>query len=225
MARISIVVPVLDEAPAISAMLAALQPARREGVEVLVVDGGSRDATCSLARPLADAVLHAPRGRASQMNAGAAAASGEILVFLHADTILPPDAIARVERALEDGRHRWGRFDVTIAGSHPMLTVVAMLMNARSRWSAIATGDQAIFVRRDWFRAAGGFPDIPLMEDVALSKALKRLGPPLCLRDTVATSSRRWEQHGVYRTMVLMWSLRLAYWLGADPARLADRYR
>ncbi|HET9580987.1 MAG TPA: TIGR04283 family arsenosugar biosynthesis glycosyltransferase [Usitatibacter sp.] len=224
MAALSIIVPVLDEAEAIGATLRALQPARAMGAEVLVVDGGSRDATCALARPLADRVLQAPRGRAAQMNAGAAAASGRVLLFLHADTVLPPDAASAVESALADGRHAWGRFDVAIGSPHPLLAVVAMLMNARSRWTGIATGDQAVFVRRDAFEAAGGFPSIPLMEDVALSRALKRLSAPAALRLRVVTSGRRWERHGILRTIFLMWRLRAAYALGADPHRLARRY-
>lgn len=224
MPSLSIVVPVLDEAATIAATLAALQPARREGAEVLVVDGGSRDATRSLATPLADRVLQAPRGRASQMNAGAAAATGETLLFLHADTLLPPNAGAIVARALADGRRLWGRFDVAIAGSHPMLAVVAMFMNARSRWTGIATGDQAIFVRRAAFHAAGGYPQIPLMEDVALSRALKHAAAPVTLRERVVTSARRWERNGIFRTILLMWRLRAAYALGADPHRLARRY-
>jgi rSAM/selenodomain-associated transferase 2 len=223
MSKFSIIVPVLDEAARVASTLGALQAARRDGAEVIVVDGGSRDATRALAAPLADAVLQAPRGRAAQMNAGASAASGGILMFLHADTALPAGALAAVERALGSG-HEWGRFDVTIAGSHPMLTVVAMLMNARSRWSGIATGDQAIFVRREAFVAAGGFPQIPLMEDVALSRALKHMSRPAALRERVVTSGRRWERHGIFRTIVLMWRLRAAFALGADPHRLAHRY-
>lgn len=224
MAALSIIVPVLDEAEAIVATLEPLQPARRAGVEILVVDAGSRDATCALARPLADHVLQAPRGRAAQMNAGAAAASGEVLLFLHADTLLPAGAPGAIASALADGRRAWGRFDVTIGASHPMLTVVGALMNARSRWTGIATGDQAIFARRRAFEAVGGFPPIPLMEDVALSRALKRLSPPAALRERVVTSGRRWERHGIFRTIVLMWRLRAAYALGADPHRLARRY-
>jgi rSAM/selenodomain-associated transferase 2 len=224
--RLSIVVPALDEGDTIGATLAALQPLRGRGCEVIVADGGSTDATAALARPLADAVVASRPGRARQQNAGAAAAGGEILLFLHADTRLPRDAHVLVAAGLRQTGMEWGRFDVRLTGSHPMLRVIERMMNLRSRLTGIATGDQAIFVRRSRFRAMGGFPDIPLMEDVALSEALKRVvGPPLCLRETVQTSSRRWEQHGVYRTMVLMWGLRLAYWLGADPARLADRYR
>ncbi|HET9653073.1 MAG TPA: TIGR04283 family arsenosugar biosynthesis glycosyltransferase, partial [Usitatibacter sp.] len=194
------------------------------GAEVIVVDGGSRDATREIAAPLCDRVLAAPRGRAAQMNAGAAAASADTLLFLHADTLLPVDAPAIVASALAGGRHAWGRFDVTIGSPHPLLAVVAMLMNARSRWTGIATGDQAIFVRRAAFEAVGGFPSIPLMEDVALSRALRRLSPPAALRRRVVTSGRRWERHGILRTVVLMWRLRAAYALGADPHRLARRY-
>jgi rSAM/selenodomain-associated transferase 2 len=223
--RLSIIVPTLNEADAIGATLAALQPLRARGCEVIVADGGSGDATVELAHAHADAVVVSEPGRARQQNAGAAAASGEILVFLHADTRLPADA----DRVVVDGLARtgrgWGRFDVRLTGRHPMLQVIERMMSIRSRLSGIATGDQAIFVSREAFLAVGGFPQIPLMEDVALSTALKRIGPPLSLRETVTTSSRRWEERGVFRTMLLMWRLRLSYWLGADPARLAGRYR
>jgi rSAM/selenodomain-associated transferase 2 len=223
--RLSIIVPTLNEADAIGATLAALQPLRARGCEVIVADGGSGDATVELAHAHADAVVVSEPGRARQQNAGAAAASGEILVFLHADTRLPADA----DRVVVDGLARtgrgWGRFDVRLTGRHSMLRLIERMMSIRSRLSGIATGDQAIFVSREAFVAVGGFPEIPLMEDVALSTALKRIGPPLCLRERVTTSSRRWEEHGVFRTMLLMWRLRLSYWLGADPARLAGRYR
>jgi len=221
---ISIIVPVLDEAGAIVAALVALAPLRGRGVEVIVVDGGSDDGTARLAAPHADRVLEAPRGRASQMNAGARVARGEVLLFLHADTALPPEADRRLLHALQQSRREWGRFDVAIAGADPLFTVVAMLMNLRSRLTGVATGDQALFVRRDTFVAAGGFPEIPLMEDVALSKALKRIGPPACLHERVVTSGRRWERNGTLRTILLMWRLRLEYALGADPRHLARRY-
>ena len=221
--RLSIVVPTLEEAASIEATLAAAQPARLAGAEIVVADGGSADATRALAAPLADRVIEAARGRASQMNAGALAASGDALLFLHADTLLPPDAHAAVLGALGAGRE-WGRFDVAISGSTPMLPVVAMLMNARSRASGIATGDQAIFATRAAFEAAGRFPEIPLMEDVALSKALGRRSRPACLRARVVTSGRRWERGGLLRTILLMWRLRLAYALGADPHGPARRY-
>jgi len=218
-ARLSVVVPALNEAPGIAAALEALAPLRARGHEVVVVDGGSSDATAALAAPLCDQVLSAPRGRALQMNAGARAARGDALVFLHADTRLPEGADAMVLRALETSS--WGRFDVSIDGRHPLLGLVARAMNLRSRLTGIATGDQAIFVRRDAF---AGFPEIPLMEDVAFSKAMRRRGAPACLRARALTSGRRWEKHGVLRTIGLMWRLRLLYFLGVRPEDLARRY-
>lgn len=217
--KLSIVIPCLDEAERIGACLAALAPLRERGHEVIVVDGGSRDATAAVARGLCDRLLEAPRGRARQMNAGARAATGGALLFLHADTRLPPGADREVERALE--KRRWGRFDVTIEGAHPMLGVVASSMNLRSRLTGIATGDQAVFVRRDAFP---GFPEIALMEDVAFSRAMRRGGRPACLASRVATSGRRWESGGVLRTILLMWRLRLLYFLGVRPERLARLY-
>ena len=221
---LSIIVPCLNEAPLIADTLAALAPLRARGAEVIVVDGGSSDGTAERAAPFADAVIRAERGRASQMNAGAARARGEILLFVHADTLLPQAADALVVDGLKRTRRGWGRFDVAITGRSPLLRVVACLMNARSRLTGIATGDHAIFVTRSLFTAAGGYPEIALMEDVALSKRLKRFGPPFCLKHRLTTSGRRWERHGVLRTILLMWRLRLAYWLGADPAKLAMRY-
>lgn len=223
MNRLSIVIPALDEAAGIEASLEALRPLRSRGAEIVVVDGGSRDATRELAAPRADRVLQCERGRAAQMNAGAAAASGDVLLFLHADTLLPQGADTAIARAI-DGGAIWGRFDVAIAGRARMLAVVALFMNARSRLTGIATGDQAIFARREAFDAIGGFPAIPLMEDVAISKRLRRAGRPACLRERVVTSGRRWERRGTAATIVLMWRLRFAYALGADPARLARRY-
>lgn len=221
---LSIIIPVLDEEAEIADALAALAPLRARGVETIVVDGGSRDRTVALAAPLADRVIAAPRGRAAQMNAGAAAATGDVLVFLHADTRLPAAADRLALDGLARSSRRWGRFDVRISGRHPLLRVVAALMNIRSRLTGIATGDQAMFVRRDLFERVGGFPAIPLMEDVALSRVLKRTGEPLCLAPRAITSGRRWEQRGVMRTILLMWRLRLAYSLGAAPARLARLY-
>jgi rSAM/selenodomain-associated transferase 2 len=224
MPSFSIIVPVLDEAPGIVAALEALAPMRHAGASVIVVDGGSRDDTRKLAAPLADRVIDAPRGRASQMNAGAREMGGDILVFLHADTVLPPNALDAIAAGLKRTARDWGRFDVTIAGADALLALVALLMNARSRLTGVATGDQAIFVRRDAFDAVGGFPEIPLMEDVAISKKLLRRTRPLSLEDRVVTSARRWQRHGTLRTIFLMWRLRMAYALGADPGRLARRY-
>ena len=229
MPALSIIVPVLDEAAGIADALAALAPFRERGAEVIVVDGGSRDRTIELARPLADRVIEAPRGRAAQMNAGAAVATGDVLLFLHADTLLPPHADQLVlDGMLREGPDaatwKWGRFDVRIEGRSPLLAVIATFMNWRSQVTGIATGDQAMFVTRAAFAGVGGFPQIPLMEDVALSKALKRVSRPLCLAARVVTSGRRWERGGVIRTVLLMWRLRLAYFFGVEPAVLARRY-
>jgi rSAM/selenodomain-associated transferase 2 len=222
-ASLSIIVPALDEAAIIAGALQALAPFRQRGAEVIVVDGGSQDGTAELARPHADRVVGAKRGRGAQMNAGAHVARGEALLFLHADTKLPPDADRLVSGALA-GANGWGRFDVHIEGRSPLLALVAVLMNWRSRLTGIATGDQAMFASRKIFGEAGGFPEIPLMEDIALSRRLKRIARPICLAARVTTSGRRWERHGVLRTMLMMWRLRLAFFLGADPAALARRY-
>lgn len=220
---LTIVMPVLDEAAEIEAALAALRPFRRCGVEVIVVDGGSSDGTPERARSLADRVIAAPRGRALQMNVGAAGARGDVLLFLHADTRLPENADQLVLDGLARSRRSWGRFDVHIDGSG-LLRLISFAMNSRSRLTSIATGDQALFVTRVAFESAGGFPPIALMEDVAMSARLKRTGKPLALRARVITSARRWRAHGPLRTVLLMWALRLRFFLGADPAKLARVY-
>jgi rSAM/selenodomain-associated transferase 2 len=222
--RLSIVMPALNEAAGIAQTLSRLQPLRARGHEVIVVDGGSTDATSDLAAPLADRVLRAPRGRARQMNEGARNARGDVLLFLHADTRLPDDADATILEGLARSGRAWGRFDVAIEGNHPLLRVISAAMNLRSRVSAVCTGDQAIFVERSRFEAVGGFPPIALMEDIALSKRLRRGSRPLCLRARAVTSGRRWEERGVWRTMALMWWLRLRYFLGASPERLRRVY-
>ena len=221
--RLSIVMPVLNEAAGIAPVLERLAPLRRDGAEIIVVDGGSNDATSSRAAPHCDRVIAAPRGRALQMNAGAAAAKGDVLLFLHADTQLPPDAGRLIDGGLADGRHVWGRFDVRIDGP-PALAIVAAAMNLRSRITGIATGDQAMFVTRAAFERAGGFPEIALMEDVALSARLRRLSWPFCIGAHAVTSGRRWQSRGTLRTILLMWRLRFDYWRGADPKDLARRY-
>lgn len=223
--RLSIVVPVLDEAARIESCLQALAPLRASGAQIIVVDGGSSDATATLAAPLADRVVVGARGRARQMNLGAAHASADTLLFLHADTCLPPAADAAIAGALAQGPAAWGRFDVRIAGRPLALRLVASMMNLRSRCTGIATGDQAIFVRRELFRRVGGFPDQPLMEDIELSRRLRAVSRPACLRPPVVTSGRRWEQRGVWRTVVLMWRLRWLYWLGTPAERLVRLYR
>lgn len=223
MSRLSIIIPVLDEAAGIASLLASLAPLRTRGAEVLVVDGGSRDGTPERAAA-ADRVLAAPRGRASQMNAGAAAACGDVLVFLHADTRLPAEADRLILDGLAASKRCWGRFDVAIAGRSAALPLVACLMNARSRLTGIATGDQAMFMTREAFAAIGGFPDISLMEDIETSRRLKRLSAPLCLSARVVTSGRRWDKQGTLRTILLMWRLRLAHFFGTAPDILARRY-
>jgi rSAM/selenodomain-associated transferase 2 len=220
---LSIVMPALNEAAVIEVALAALQPLRARGVELVLADGGSQDGTPALAGPWVDAVVAAPRGRAVQMNSGADRARGPLLLFLHADTRLPTLADLLVQQAVAGGAH-WGRFDVRIEGRPWMLRVVAALMNLRSRLTGIATGDQAIFVTREAFERIGGFPLQPLMEDIELSRRLERIGPPACLRARVCTSGRRWEQRGVWRTIFLMWRLRWRYWRGEPAVRLAEAY-
>lgn len=222
--RLSIIVPVLNEAEGIAHSLAALAQLRMQGVEVVVADGGSTDDTMRLAAPLADTVVSAPRGRARQMNAGATASRGEMLLFLHADTVLPAAAHSLVLDALAGGAAVWGRFDVTIDGGSRMFPVIAAMMNMRSRLTGIATGDQAIFIRREDFIAVGGFPAQPLMEDIEISRRLKTRSAPACLPARVVTSGRRWEKHGVWRTIFLMWSLRLRYWHGTGAETLAKAY-
>jgi rSAM/selenodomain-associated transferase 2 len=221
-----IVMPVLNEASGIDAALLALAPLMARGARVVVADGGSTDDTLAWARRFDGVeVISAPRGRSVQMNAGAQAALGAgVLLFLHADTTLPPDADRLIAQALASGRQVWGRFDVRIAARARMLGVVAACMNLRSRCSGIATGDQAMFMTRAAFDAVGGFPVQPLMEDIELSKRLKRLSRPACLRQRVTTSGRRWEARGVWPTIVLMWRLRWAYWRGASPQALARQY-
>ena len=220
---LSIIVPVLDEAVGIEATLAALAPYRRRGCELIVVDGGSRDNTLALASPLADRVLAAPRGRADQMNAGASIARGDVLLFLHADTKLPANADALIRDGLARSGHVWGRFDVRF-DQHGIMPLIAIMMNLRSRLTGIATGDQAIFVTRAAFDTIGGFPAQPLMEDIAFSARIRHISRPVYICARVTTSARRWRKQGILRTVFLMWRLRLAYFLGADPARLARQY-
>jgi rSAM/selenodomain-associated transferase 2 len=221
---LSIIIPVLDEAATIVATLDALSPWRARGAEVIVVDGASDDDTVALARPLADQVIAAPRGRASQMNGGAATARGDVFLFLHADTRLPLDADRLILDGLAGSARAWGRFDVAIEGAHPLFPVIAFFMNARSRLTGITTGDQAMFVTREAFAAVGGFPNVALMEDITLARNLKGVSRPRCLSARVTTSGRRWEQRGVVRTILLMWRLRLGYFFGAKPEELAQKY-
>ena len=226
MKRLSVIVPLLNEVARLPALVASLQGLRQRGAELLLADGGSSDGSPALLQAelpeRIDAWVEAPRGRARQMNAAAAQASGDWLLFLHADTELPPGADALIRSCTE----RWGRFDVRIAGRSRWLPLVAWCMNRRSRWTGIATGDQAIFIERGLFEQLGGFPDQALMEDIELCKRLKARGlRPACLRQQVLTSGRRWDERGALRTIVLMWRLRWRYWRGESPERLAEAYR
>lgn len=222
--RLSIIVPALNEAAGITATLLALAPLRQQGHELIVVDGGSQDDTTTLAAPHADQTLASEAGRARQMNTGAAAASGTVLLFLHADTRLPAQATVAIRGALQRGA-RWGRFDVCIDGRSAWLPVVGFMMNWRSRLTGIATGDQAIFVQTALFHELGGFAPLPLMEDIELTQRLRALAPPACLRARVHTSGRRWDHHGAWPTILLMWTLRWRYWRGTPADELARAYR
>lgn len=219
--KISVIIPVLNEHACIVDTLLKLQPVRCRGHEVILVDGGSSDATPIIARPFVDQVYCSTAGRARQMNLGARHSSGEILFFLHADTCVPDNVDRLINIAI--GNHSgWGRFNIALTGSHPLLRIIEIGMNLRSSFTGIATGDQGLFISRDWFVSIGGFPDQPLMEDIAFSRSLKSLAPPVCLTHRLITSSRRWERYGIVRTMVKMWCLRAAYYLGV-PARHLDK--
>lgn len=228
---VSIIVPVLNEAASICTSLACLQELRTSQyrAEIILVDGGSSDATLELSRPLVDQQIASARGRAKQMNAGATVAQGDILLFLHADTRLPADALGLITRGLAASNSKpgktWGRFNVHIEGEPRMLRLIALMMNLRSRLSGIATGDQAIFIFRSEFLAVGGFPDLALMEDIEFSTRLRRRSRPLCLPQKVTTSGRRWVSRGVWRTILLMWRLRLLYWCGVPSEKLLKEYQ
>jgi len=223
--RISIIIPVLNEAEVLVTHLQKLQAVRVQGHEIIMIDGGSKDESQYLAKSQVDHLLISKRGRALQMNKGAEVASGDVLLFLHVDTVLPDDGIAAIINRINPGQEAWGRFDVCLSGNRKLFRVIETMMNWRSRISGIATGDQAIFITRHLFQRMHGFADIPLMEDVELCRRLKKTQSPVCLSQRVTTSSRRWELDGVFKTIWLMWRLRLAYWLGVDPSTLARQYR
>ncbi|OAI17554.1 TIGR04283 family arsenosugar biosynthesis glycosyltransferase [Methylomonas koyamae] len=220
--QISLIIPVLNEAGHLAGKLRALQ-VLRDRCQLVLVDGGSHDDSPEIAKSLVDKIILAARGRAIQMNAGALQADAEILLFLHADTRLPDNVIDLISQAVTEGFH-WGRFDVAFDNPKPIFKLIAFMMNQRSRLNGIATGDQALFMTRPAFAAVGGFPAIALIEDIAISSKLKKHGKPCCLKAKVLTSARRWQQHGICKTILLMWWLRLAYFFGADPDDLAVRY-
>lgn len=227
---LGIVVPVLNDAEALASLLPQLRPLLARGANLVVVDGGSCEAELqrcqSLTHSMGGVLVTAPRGRARQMNAGAAVFLAQeqvtALWFLHADSYLPSNADRLIHQAL--GKHVWGRFDVRIQGQSHWLPIVARMMNWRSRLSGIATGDQGLFMRRATFEDLGGFASIALMEDIEICRRLKRLGPPACLRESLVTSGRRWDEHGALHTIALMWVMRWRYWWGASPDALRRRY-
>ncbi len=220
--KLSIIIPTLNEAETIRQSLLSLQYFRKLGHEIILADGGSQDTTCFIAHPLVDHILISEPGRGRQMNLGAKIATGKILIFLHADTLLPQDAEMELSRL--SGQQFWGRFDIKLSGTKKIYRLIEKMINIRSRISGIATGDQAIFMTRELYEKVNGFPDIPLMEDVAVSKKLKKIAPPVCLGANVVTSSRRWESRGVINTVLLMWILRMQYTMGVTPEKLANRY-
>ena len=222
--HLSIILPALNEAANIVATLVPLQRMRDKGTEVILVDGGSGDATKTLAAALVDRIIDSEPGRARQMNAGAAVAAGEVLLFLHADSQLPDGADRLIFESLTGSRFVWGRFDIAISGDHFMFPLIAWFMNHRSRLTGISTGDQGLFVARADFAQLGGFPDQPLMEDIEFCDRLKTICLPICLHEKIVTSGRRWQKHGVWRTIFLMWRLRLQYFLGASPDEIHRAY-
>lgn len=224
MKSIAVIVPVLNEAENLLGLITQLSKFNQSEDEVVIVDGGSTDKTLEILADMELQIIMAPKGRAIQMNAGALHSDADILLFLHADTQLPANAADLIRKVIDDGAG-WGRFDVRISGPHPMLKVIAFLMNWRSRFTGIATGDQGIFIRRELFNAAGGFPEQPLMEDIEISKRLKKISYPVCLSEKVITSGRRWQKYGIWKTILLMWRLRFAYWRGVPASKLAERYQ
>ncbi len=220
--KLSIIIPALNEADNISQTLDSLQNLRKTGHEIIIVDGGSKDATCFIAKSKVDRLITCEPGRARQMNTGARLATGAILIFLHSDTTLPAnieDIFMKIGK-----KSYWGRFDIRLSGESTIFRLIEWMINTRSRFTGVATGDQAIFMTRELFQTVGGYPNIPLMEDIALSKRLKRISSPVCIPRYVVTSSRRWEENGILKTILLMWMLRLKYAFGISPDELAKQY-
>lgn len=222
---VSIIIPTLNEEASISHLLQQLQTYRQQGHEVIIVDGGSTDKTVSISQPFADKVIQSEPGRAVQMNNGASQASFDVLWFVHADTLIPDNAVERIQYYLSNDKNKWGCFNIKLSGSHVLFRIIERMINIRSCISGIATGDQGIFINKNLFEVVKGFSNLPLMEDVELCKRLKPISSPVCAKEVLTTSSRRWEQNGILSTVVLMWRLRFLYWMGIGADKLADQYR
>ena len=224
--KLSIIIPSLNEAEHITQTLLKLQELRNQGHEVILCDGGSRDKTLQLAKNLVDHILSTQAGRAKQMNAGSKLATGDILCFLHADTLIPADFANLITGTLSDSDRIWGRFDIRLSNTSLTYKVIAWFINKRSCISGVATGDQGIFIISNKFLKLNGYADIPIMEDIELSKRLLKISRPICItKSFLITSSRRWEKNGIIKTVLLMWRLRLGYFLGASPTKLAKAYK
>lgn len=220
---VSIIIPVLNEEGSIKNFLEQLQVYRKQGHEVIVVDGGSTDKTVSISELLSDKVITSKTGRAMQMNSGALQSKHDVFWFLHADTLIPENAIENIQQALTTPE--WGWFNIKLSGTKFLFRLIERMINIRSCFSHIATGDQGIFVKREIFESVNGYANIPLMEDVSLSKKLNKISKPVCLKEMLITSSRRWEQKGIISTVLLMWRLRFLYWLGVSADKLATQYK
>ena len=220
---ISIIIPTLNEENVIQTFLQQLQQFRTQGHEVIVVDGGSSDRTVSVATELSDKVINSESGRAVQMNNGASQSRNDILWFLHADTVISDQSVVQIQQAIN--KSNWGRFNVKLSGSNILFRLIEFMMNIRSCLTGVATGDQGIFVKRKTFESVGCFSNLPLMEDIDLSKKLIKISKPACIKNTLITSSRRWEERGILSTVVLMWRLRFLYWFGVSANKLAAQYK
>ncbi len=221
--KLSIIIPVYNEQDIILEKLKALRNICPDDIQLIVSDGGSSDETAALAKSCVDTIVSSTKGRSYQMNAGANVATGDLLLFLHIDSVLPGNylqCLADITRS----NHTWGRFDVSFTNTSFVFSLIAFMMNFRSRITGVATGDQAIFMTRTVFNKVNGFPEIDLMEDIAICKKLRKTGSPLCIKEKVITSSRRWEENGIFKTIVLMWFLRLLYFLRIHPDKLGKIY-
>jgi rSAM/selenodomain-associated transferase 2 len=223
--KLSIIIPTLNEGENILPTLTCLDQLEKHTIEIILVDGGSQDNTLEISRPYVDTILTSGKGRARQMNLGAKHASGHILWFLHADSLIPDNADQLIINNLQQTHYAWGRFNIQLSGSKWVFRIIERFINTRSRLTSIATGDQGIFVLRKEFEKINGYADIPLMEDIELSKQLKKISSPACLKQTIMTSSRRWESNGIIKTVMLMWYLRFAYFTGTPAAKLAQLYK